>query len=109
MNPGPLITSAGSLAGYFFDGPFPDFRNMPPGPGVYLVTHGMMGDEHLVAVGEAEDVPTALARHPQAPCWREAAAMGKLSAYVHRAQLPAAQRRRIVGEIRRQYPGLPCG
>ena len=44
MNPGPLISSAGSLAGHFFDGPFPDLRNMPPGPGVYLVTHGMMGD-----------------------------------------------------------------
>src|SRR6266511_2313268 len=98
MNPGPLITSAGSLAGHFFDGPFPDFRNMPPGPGV-----------HLVAVGEAEDVPRALDRHPQAPCWLAAASMGKLYAYVHRARLAAAQRRRIVGEIQRQYPGLPCG
>ncbi len=109
VNRGVPIEKFFDVAGYGFIGPYFQYKDMPRGPAIFLVTHYTVGGWHLIDVDHADDVPDTLHRNPKGPCWDRAASMGVLYAYIHLTDLPAFMREQIVGRIRKQYPGLPCG
>jgi len=105
----PQLRMRQTIGGYTFEGPYMTVDHLPSAQGIYAVVCSDQRGYYLLDVGYSSNVRSGVKRSARRKCWEDNRRGVMMYAFLVDQQLDQAQYRAVEKEVRRKYPGLPCG
>ncbi|MBD3206036.1 hypothetical protein GF319_06800 [Candidatus Bathyarchaeota archaeon] len=98
-----------SIAGYMFEGPYPNFERIQEVPGLWAVITTDTREYYLLDIGYSQDIKSSLVNNPRGKCWEEFDQGQMLYAFFHEKDTDEEKYNLILRDIRKNYENIPCG
>jgi hypothetical protein len=98
-----------SIAGYMFEGPYPDMERIGSVPGLWAIISTDTREYYLLDVGYSMDVRKALIENPREKCWEKFDQGQLFYAFFHEEKTEETKYNMILRDIRKNYENIPCG